>query len=183
MRQIQSSRPEASSAYCVFISGMVRTTIRLIAAGSTAPAAPAVQQKGARLVGGVPGDFITEPVEGDVDRARKMLFPILSLAAHINHERAFLQPFTGGFRAGLRKAFAENPKEFDPRKYLGAARKELVFYTDGDGQYDIGELPALLAQLGPHTGFVNGYKLERHDPFHRHRAGGEELHAQIRCQP
>ena len=31
--------------------------------------------------------------------------------------------------AAIRKAFAENPKEFDPRKYLGPARtavKELV---------------------------------------------------------
>ena len=31
--------------------------------------------------------------------------------------------------AGIRKAFFENPKEFDPRKYLGPARtrvKELV---------------------------------------------------------
>ena len=31
--------------------------------------------------------------------------------------------------AGIRKVFAENPKEFDPRKYLGPARarvKELV---------------------------------------------------------
>jgi fructose-bisphosphate aldolase class II len=31
--------------------------------------------------------------------------------------------------AGIRRAFAENPKEFDPRKYLGPARalvKELV---------------------------------------------------------
>jgi len=31
--------------------------------------------------------------------------------------------------AGIRKAFAQNPKEFDPRKYLGPARmkvKELV---------------------------------------------------------
>ena len=27
--------------------------------------------------------------------------------------------------AAIRKAFAENPKEFDPRKYLGPARDEL----------------------------------------------------------
>ena len=53
------------------------------------------------------------------------------------------------------------------RSGLAAARKELVFYTDGDGQYDVGELPCLLARLAPYTGFVNGYKLERHDPAHR----------------
>ena len=28
--------------------------------------------------------------------------------------------------AMIRKVFAENPKEFDPRKYLGPARKELI---------------------------------------------------------
>ena len=28
--------------------------------------------------------------------------------------------------AGIRKAFAEGPKEFDPRKYLGPARDELI---------------------------------------------------------
>jgi glycosyltransferase involved in cell wall biosynthesis len=59
-----------------------------------------------------------------------------------------------GYGAALRSGFA-------------AASKDLVFYTDGDGQYDVGELPALLARLGPYTGFVNGYKLERSDPRHR----------------
>ena len=28
--------------------------------------------------------------------------------------------------AGIRKVFAESPKEFDPRKYLGPARDELI---------------------------------------------------------
>ena len=53
------------------------------------------------------------------------------------------------------------------RSGLEAATKEFVFYTDGDGQYDVGELPGLLELVGPHTGLVNGYKLERHDPSHR----------------
>ena len=48
-----------------------------------------------------------------------------------------------------------------------AATKEYVFYTDGDSQYDIGELPSLLALARPHIGLVNGFKLERHDPWHR----------------
>ena len=47
------------------------------------------------------------------------------------------------------------------------ASKTLVFYTDGDGQYDPGELPRLLERTGPATGLVNGYKLERQDPAHR----------------
>lgn len=53
------------------------------------------------------------------------------------------------------------------RSGFQAARKPLVFYTDGDGQYDPGELPKLLELMGPGIGLVNGYKLERHDPWHR----------------
>jgi glycosyltransferase involved in cell wall biosynthesis len=53
------------------------------------------------------------------------------------------------------------------RSGFAAARKDFVFYTDGDGQYDVGELPLLLALASPVTGLVNGYKLERHDPAHR----------------
>jgi glycosyltransferase involved in cell wall biosynthesis len=53
------------------------------------------------------------------------------------------------------------------RTGLAAAKKEFVFYTDGDGQYDVGELPRLLELCGPDTGLVNGFKLQRHDPAHR----------------
>lgn len=50
---------------------------------------------------------------------------------------------------------------------FAAARKDLVFYTDGDGQYDPLELSSLVKRMGPLTGFVNGYKLDRSDPWHR----------------
>ncbi|HXK04063.1 MAG TPA: glycosyltransferase family 2 protein [Verrucomicrobiae bacterium] len=53
------------------------------------------------------------------------------------------------------------------RSGFGAAIKDWVFYTDGDGQYDPAELPRLLELVHPETGLVNGYKLERHDPAHR----------------
>jgi glycosyltransferase involved in cell wall biosynthesis len=53
------------------------------------------------------------------------------------------------------------------RSGFGAATKEWLFYTCGDGQYDPGELPRLLDLVGSETGLVNGYKLERHDPAHR----------------
>lgn len=53
------------------------------------------------------------------------------------------------------------------RSGFAAATKDLVFYTDGDGQYDVGELPKLVAQMAPDVGLVNGYKLERQDPWHR----------------
>ena len=53
------------------------------------------------------------------------------------------------------------------RTGFAAATKDLVFYTDGDGQYDVRELPKLLSLMGPQTGLVNGYKMERNDPLHR----------------
>lgn len=68
--------------------------------------------------------------------------------------RVITHPENRGYGGALRSGFA-------------AATKELVFYTDGDGQYDPGELPKLLAVVTPEVGLVNGYKLERNDPWHR----------------
>lgn len=53
------------------------------------------------------------------------------------------------------------------RSGFAAATKDLVFYTDGDGQYDVQELPLLLEKMTSEVGLVNGYKLERQDPWHR----------------
>ncbi|MBI1878566.1 MAG: glycosyltransferase family 2 protein [Chloroflexi bacterium] len=60
------------------------------------------------------------------------------------------------------------------RGYGGALRsgfahstKELIFYTDGDAQYDPRELKLLLGVLTPDVDMVNGYKITRHDPLHR----------------
>ncbi|MGD0774180.1 MAG: glycosyltransferase family 2 protein [Candidatus Solibacter sp.] len=68
--------------------------------------------------------------------------------------RLVTHPSNRGYGGALRSGFQ-------------AATKEFVFYTDGDSQYDVDELPRLLALVGPDTGLVNGYKLERHDPAHR----------------
>jgi glycosyltransferase involved in cell wall biosynthesis len=73
---------------------------------------------------------------------------------HSPHLRVVTHPENRGYGGALRSG-------------LGAAKKEFVFYTDGDGQYDVGELPVLLGLVGPATGLVNGYKLERQDPRHR----------------
>ena len=68
--------------------------------------------------------------------------------------RVVTHPQNRGYGGALRSGFE-------------AATREFVFYTDGDSQYDVGELPRLLDLVGPETGLVNGYKLERHDPLHR----------------
>jgi glycosyltransferase involved in cell wall biosynthesis len=59
-----------------------------------------------------------------------------------------------GYGAALRSGFSQ-------------ATKDLVFYTDGDGQYDVLELRKFLPVLQEGVDVVNGYKISRSDPFHR----------------
>jgi hypothetical protein len=71
-----------------------------------------------------------------------------------------------GYGAALRSGFE-------------AASKPLVFYTDGDGQYDVGELRELLARLADGVDVVNGYKIRRADSLHR-RLIGRAYHGLIK---
>jgi glycosyltransferase involved in cell wall biosynthesis len=48
-----------------------------------------------------------------------------------------------------------------------SATKELIFYTDGDAQYDPAEMSVLWAKMTPDADLVNGYKISRADPVHR----------------
>jgi glycosyltransferase involved in cell wall biosynthesis len=48
-----------------------------------------------------------------------------------------------------------------------SATKELIFYTDGDAQYDPAELALLWERMTPNVDLVNGYKISRSDPLHR----------------
>jgi glycosyltransferase involved in cell wall biosynthesis len=63
-----------------------------------------------------------------------------------------------GYGAALRTGFA-------------SATKELVFYTDGDGQYDVRELVRLRPLLVAGVDVVNGYKIERADLWRRKALG------------
>lgn len=65
----------------------------------------------------------------------------------VHHERNL------GYGAALQSGFA-------------AATKELVFYTDGDGQFDMNEMPPLLP-LMEHWDIVSCYRLDRRDPLIR----------------
>ncbi|MEW6365246.1 MAG: glycosyltransferase family 2 protein [Acidobacteriota bacterium] len=47
------------------------------------------------------------------------------------------------------------------------AKKDLVFYTDGDAQYDPREVELLLAKMRNGVDMVNGWKISRSDPLHR----------------
>jgi glycosyltransferase involved in cell wall biosynthesis len=64
------------------------------------------------------------------------------------------------------------------RGYGGALRtgfthatKGLIFYTDGDGQYDVRELASLHRLMSDEVDVVNGYKIERSDSWHRKALG------------
>jgi glycosyltransferase involved in cell wall biosynthesis len=48
-----------------------------------------------------------------------------------------------------------------------SATKELIFYTDGDAQYDPTELVDLWQRMAVGVDLVNGYKISRADPLHR----------------
>jgi glycosyltransferase involved in cell wall biosynthesis len=54
--------------------------------------------------------------------------------------------------------------------------KDLIFYTDGDGQYDARELAILMEAFGENVDLVNGYKIRRSDPLHRVIVGGIYQH-------
>jgi glycosyltransferase involved in cell wall biosynthesis len=76
------------------------------------------------------------------------------LARTYPHVRVEHHPVNRGYGAALQTGFR-------------SATKELVFYTDGDAQYDPAELALLWQQLTPDADLVNGYKISRSDPMHR----------------
>lgn len=59
-----------------------------------------------------------------------------------------------GYGGALRSGFAH-------------ASKDWIFYTDGDAQYDPRELKNLANLASADVDFINGWKIERNDPWHR----------------
>jgi glycosyltransferase involved in cell wall biosynthesis len=68
--------------------------------------------------------------------------------------RVITHPQNRGYGGAIRSGFSQ-------------ATKEWIFYTDGDAQYDPREVADLVAAVEPGVQMVNGYKITRHDPFHR----------------
>ena len=89
--------------------------------------------------------------DGSPDHTGEVL---ADLAGRYPHLRVITHPKNRGYGGALRSGFAH-------------ATKDLVFYTDGDAQYDPREIAPLLQALTPDVDIVNGYKIERHDPLHR----------------
>ncbi|HEU5102445.1 MAG TPA: glycosyltransferase family 2 protein [Roseiflexaceae bacterium] len=76
------------------------------------------------------------------------------LAKQYDHFRFLAHREALGYGGALRVGFA-------------TCRKDLIFYTDGDAQYDPREIKLLLPAMADYVDVVNGWKIERHDPFHR----------------
>ena len=53
------------------------------------------------------------------------------------------------------------------RSGFATASKDLVFYTDGDAQYDPAEMTVLWETMTDEVDWVNGWKISRSDPIHR----------------
>lgn len=89
--------------------------------------------------------------DGSTDSSRQLLreierkYPRLRLVLHEQNR---------GYGAALQSGFVHSAKE-------------LLFYTDGDGQYDVFELRRLLPVMQDGIDVVNGYKIARSDPLHR----------------
>ena len=89
--------------------------------------------------------------DGSADRTAE----IVDELAHTYPEvRVIHHPTNRGYGGALRSGFS-------------GAKHELIFYTDGDAQYDPAELEVLWPQMGPGVDVVNGYKISRSDPIHR----------------
>ena len=89
--------------------------------------------------------------DGSRDESASVL---AALSARVERLRVVTHETNRGYGAALRSGFQH-------------ATKDLVFYTDGDGQYDVREMPILLMLLTDDTHFVNGMKMTRQDPPHR----------------
>jgi glycosyltransferase involved in cell wall biosynthesis len=89
--------------------------------------------------------------DGSTDGSRELLS---ELAKQVPELKPVFHEKNRGYGGALRSGFK-------------AATKELVFYTDGDAQYDPRELPILWKKMLPGIDIVNGYKVKRADPVHR----------------
>ena len=88
--------------------------------------------------------------DGSSDKTPEL---IDSLSRSNNKIKAVHHTANMGYGAAVRTGFAK-------------ASKELVFYTDGDGQFDISEIKLFLPLI-KEADLVIGYRIKRSDPFHR----------------
>jgi glycosyltransferase involved in cell wall biosynthesis len=130
------------------------TTLSLFfPAYNDAPALPRLIEQAFRYASECAESFevivINDASQDDTDRVLEALCsrfgPRLSVVRHAKN-----RGYGGALRSGFR-----------------ASTKEFVFYTDGDAQYDMADLPKLVEKMTPGVGLVNGYKISRSDAWYR----------------
>ena len=89
--------------------------------------------------------------DGSADKTAEILD---ELAATYPQVRIVHHETNRGYGGALRSGFAN-------------ATRELIFYTDGDAQYDPAEMELLWKRFDENVDLVNGYKISRSDPMHR----------------
>jgi len=89
--------------------------------------------------------------DGSVDRSREILN---ELKLKNKYLRLVFHEKNKGYGGALISGF-------------GHAKKDFVFYTDGDFQYDVAELEKLAGKLSDSVDIVQGYKVKRNDPWYR----------------
>lgn len=89
--------------------------------------------------------------DGSTDKSRDILS---GLQARYPGFRVILHEQNKGYGGALASGFK-------------AAASDFVFYTDGDGQYSLEDLPAFVNLAAEGAVWVNGYKIKRHDSWLR----------------
>ncbi len=89
--------------------------------------------------------------DGSKDGTAEILAELASIYPQV---RIVTHETNRGYGGALRSGFA-------------SATRELIFYTDGDAQYDPAEMAALWRRFDDSVDLVNGYKISRSDPLHR----------------
>ena len=89
--------------------------------------------------------------DGSIDGTAEILAELARVYPRL---RVVTHPTNRGYGGALRTGFS-------------TASKDIVFYTDGDAQYDPAEMAVLWRKISPEVDLVNGYKIKRSDPLHR----------------
>lgn len=89
--------------------------------------------------------------DGSADHTAQVLSELEAVYPRL---RVVHHPTNMGYGSALRTGFA-------------SATKDLIFYTDGDAQYDVREMELLVPLMSNDVDVVNGYKISRSDPMHR----------------
>lgn len=86
---------------------------------------------------------------GDILATLQRTFPLLRIITHTKNK---------GYGGALSTGFSH-------------AKMDFIFYTDGDGQYDVKELKLLIERMDNDIDMVTGFKIERRDTWIRKLVG------------